>query len=169
MDSPVVPFPSQSDPLVELRTASLATLGMLKQMDKQYRLHEGDEDDEARDIVEAMSSANISSGSSGQPALTFSEEPSSASDASSSTGATGVSGGHLYDHDVTLRDLRSEAQVVKEWIETVDKLLFPKQDEQATPRDAASQFGPDWSLENLFRDSPLSKSLVCPITLGLQG
>ena len=117
------------DPLLRLRKASLATLGALKEMVAHYRLPGTESVDEELDA--AFNAADISGGS-------VLIERNSSSESGSSSAGTGVTG-QFYDEEVSLTDLRKEAEAVRHWIETVDSLLFAKTAEAAmkTPRPRA--------------------------------
>lgn len=107
---------AEDDPLLRLRKASLATLGALKEMDVRYRLSATDTSDE--ELASALDTVDLSSGS-----VTI--DRTSSSESGSSSAGTGLTG-YLYNDDVTLSELRAEANAIKYWIETVDSLLFAK-------------------------------------------
>ena len=155
-------FPSEADPLVSLRKASLGALSSLKDMDARYRIAGTSlssaeaalapgEDASSDSSMGDLSLRSSSSSSSAAVPGVFLEDASS-SEASSSTGTgagpRGAVTGHLYDAGVTLHDLREEAVAIRSWIETVDSLLFARpstENSPLTPRPGGSAhaFGQD--------------------------
>lgn len=122
---------SAKDPLLRLRKASLATLGSLKEMGHRYRLLPSKQDSDMKDVEESLGDLSITSSASSIANPSFQIEDTSVSEQS---GESDSRKGHLYRTDVSLRDLNQEAQVVKEWVETVNDLLTHVSSESKTSR-----------------------------------
>ena len=141
-----IPFPVQDDPLIALRQANLTALGMLKDMELRYRqsgvrsepgnLLVGSKPMDADSFSERL---GIGSGKI-TPSLSSAEATSSDVSGSISDGELG----HLYKDNVSLPELKEEANVVRQWIETVDSLIFQRLRK-------ASTIEADQSLERLPR------------------
>lgn len=121
------------DPLLRLRKVSLATLGALKDMEHRYRLNSPSEQpSNIEDIKDTLGDISITSSTdSVYQNPTFQIEDTSASEQS---GYPNSYKGHLYRNDISLRDLSEQAQIVKQWIETVNELLNRLSSEVKTRR-----------------------------------
>lgn len=153
------------DPLLRLRKVSLATLGALKEMEARYRVPMSDEVhiEHLNDSIQDLSlSSNDSTYS--HPSLHIEDTCSSEISTSSST----ASKGHLYQANVSLTNLNKEAQIVKEWIETVDNLLSDLTTDAAkTPRPRTKSGNlavetspiPKWARIDAFENDKLGENL----------
>lgn len=169
------------DPLTRLRNASLATLEALREMEVNYRIPgsitDGPRDSEDAILHRGVSDLSLTVGESGgPPSLSYTEDD--ASDLNSSDAATGgrtgeeasaaasetSMHGHLYQEDVSLRDLAKEAEIVQRWVETVDSLLTMMNHRRARQRtqsnNLASSSGPRtprWAREEEFPQDNLGE------------
>jgi hypothetical protein len=149
--------PPSDDPLIRLRRVSLATLGALKEMERRYRLP-GQREASIDDLNDSVQDISVSS-----------ETSSSIGEGNSVSGFSGTTSdytkGHLYREDVSLRDLTNEAQIVKEWIDTVDTLLSEVLKEskivsrQRTKSGNLEEGGavPKWAREDAFEGNTLGE------------
>lgn len=153
------------DPLLRLRKASLAALGALKEMEARYRVPTSDEV-HAEHLNDPIQDLSLSSNDSmySHPSLHIEDTSSSEKSTSSSI----ASKGHLYQANVSLSDLNKEAQIVKEWIETVDSLLSDLTTDAAkTPRPRTKSGNlavetspiPKWARIDAFENDKLGETL----------
>lgn len=153
---------TNKEPFQQLRKASMAALGALKDIDLRYRISTPDPSvDGLGNDFESVSMGREREGRSSSVNITddYSDQPSSTSSSTYDS-----SNGHLYSDHVTLADLAKEAKVVQDWIETVDSLLAETRKGGKTPMMSSSgernQAVPLWARQEAYATDPVGERCV---------
>jgi hypothetical protein len=154
------------DPLSALRRASLEVLTALKEMEgaPESRKNTAAPSEPYRTVRFRLAGDRGASPIPSESALSDEDEQY----ARMTSPVEGVESGHLYRDDVTLDDLRPETFVVREWLETADRVLTSSAalDTRASMSpirpslDASAAFStalPEWAQTSRFADRPLEQ------------